>query len=415
MKHLTLLVIIVLLLTTGCQEKTNIQNNFSSQTDTLYLQTVKMKGDSLFKLGATTKTFMDTGDWKKLDGFDYYPDYPIVYPDSIHNLELGFLSLMFYPMTYYDVASNQVFKQKNYSLADRQVLMIKGFKQDKEIFIIDQNNNKNLTDDTVRVFQEWNWKSDAKLIPIQYDVDFGKVVLHETGWYKIGLNRGTLLESQSQFLMSKFKIDDKDFVIGVADANCSTFDLHRPIMYPFVENGISRDTLIMGDIVKFNEYIKLGNNYYKFDQIYNGNGILKLVKESNFNSLVGTQIGMLAPTTDFRTITGKNYNIKDFSERPVLIANISGCTPRSYEKYKEIIDRYSDKMDIIGVEHTIQENLGGFIVDISDSVNSDFYKNYRNDYSSYDCYLINNEKRIIGKFEIFDWEKSIGKHFNESK
>lgn len=413
MKHSTLLMIIILLLAIGCQEKADNQNIFSSQTDTLFIKTTKLKGDSLFNLGAGSATFKDTSDWKKLDWFQYYPDYPIIYPGSIKNLELGFIVLMFDSLTYYDFESDQVFKQKNYSLADREIIMIKGLLNDKEIFIVDQNNNKDLTDDTIRVFQEWNWKSDASLIPIQYTIDFGNVQKHETGWYKIGLNRGTLLNSTSQFLLSKFTIDNESFVVGVADGNGSTFDFYRPIMYPFVENGISRDTLIMSDIVNLKEYIKLGRNYYKFEQLYNGCGTIVLVKERNFNSLVGTQIGMIAPMTDFTTITGKQYHIKNFLEKPILIANISNCSPQSYEQYKEIIGSYSDKIDIIGVEYSIKENIGGLMIDISDSVNSDFYKNYRNAYSSYDCYLINKEKKVIDKFGVFEWKATMIKHFKE--
>lgn len=413
MKQTTLLMILILSVTIGCQEKTNNQNEFTSQTDTLFLQTIKMKGDSLFDLGAGSATFRDTSDWKQLYWFNYYPDYAIVYPDSIKNMELSFIVLMFDSLNYYDFGSNQMFKQKNYSLADREILIIKGLMNDKEIFIVDQNNNKDLTDDTIRVFQEWNWKSDENLIPIQYNIDFGNKSIHETGWYKIGLNRGELLNSNSQFLLSKFTMDNELFVVGVADDNGSTFDFHRPIMYPFVENGISRDTLIMGDLAKLNDYIKLGSNYYKFDKLYNGSGTIVLVKENNFNSLVGTQIGMIAPTTDFTTTTGKQYNIKNFSEKPILIANISGCTPRSYEQYKEIVGSYSDKIDIIGMEHSIKENIGGLMVDISDSVNSDFYINYRNAYSSYDCYLINKEKRIIDKFDVFDWKTTMIKHFKD--
>jgi hypothetical protein len=413
MKYLTLLVIIILLLAIGCQKRIKNQNIFSSQADTLFLQTTKFRGDSLFEIGASSTTFRDTSDWKKLDWFNNYPDYPIVYPDSINKLELGFVFLMFDSLTYFDSASNRQLKQKNYSLADRQILMIKGLMHDKEVFIVDQNNNKDLTDDTIRVFQEWNWKSDAKLIPLRYDVDYGDTLIHEMGWYKIGMNRGTLLSSTSQFLISRFTIDNEAFAIGVADDNASTFDFFRPIMYPFLENGIARDSIIMGDIVKFKEYIKLGRNYYKFDQLYNGSGTIVLVKESNFKSLVGTQIGMIAPPTDFTTITGKQYNIKNISEKPILIANISGCTPRSYERYKEIISSYSNKIDIIGVEHTIKDNIGGLMVDISDSVNSDFYKNYRNAYSSYDCYLINREKRIIDKFDVFNWKITINKHFKD--
>lgn len=415
MKQTSLLLTIVLLLTMGCQEKTNNRQIFSSQADTLFLHTTKMKGDSLFDVGAGFASFRDTNDWKGLEGFDYYPDYPIVFPDSVKDIELEFIILMFDTLKYFDPATKQIFHQKNYSMADRQILMIKGLKNDKEILIVDQNNNKNFKDDTVRTFQEWNWKSDKDLIPIQYNVDFGNKKIQETGWYKIGLLRGSLLNSTSQFLLSQFSIDNEQFVIGVADGNGYSFDFLRPMMYPFMENGISRDTLIMGDVLNLKEYVKLGNNYYQFAHLYNGSGTIVLVKESNFNSLVGTQIGMIAPSPDFITTNGKQYNIKDFSDKPLLIANISGCSPRSYDQYKKLIEKYSDRIDIIGVEYDNKENIGGLLVDISDSINDNFYKTYRNAYSSYDCYLINKEKRIIDKFYVSNWEKTISKHFKDKK
>ena len=415
MQQATLLMIFVLLFTVGCQEKNKDQGVFTSQTDTLFLQTTRMKGDSLFNLGASYATFRDTNDLKQLEGFNYYPDYTIVYPENIEKMELGFIILMFDSLSYFDPATKQVLKQQNFSLADRQVLMIKGLMKDSEIFIIDQNNNKDLTDDTIRVFQDWNWKSDANLIPIRYKVDFGNKIIIETGWYKIGLDRGRLLCSPSQFLMSEFTIDNEVFVLGVADNNNFTFDFYSPIMYPFVENGISRDTLIMGDIVKLNEYIKLGGSYYKFDNLYNGSGTIVLSKESNFDRLVGTQIGMIAPSPEFKTISGETYNIKDFSDKPILIANISGCSPRSYNLYKKIVEKYSEKIHIIGIEYSINEKMGGLIVDISDSVNNDFYINYRNAYSSYDCYLINTEYRIIDKFDIFNGRINIDKHLNDKE
>ena len=142
MKQATLLMIFVLLLTVGCQEKNKDQGVYTSQTDTLFLQITRMKGDSLFNLGASNTTFRDTNDWKQLEGFNYYPDYTIVYPENIEKMELGFIILMFDSLSYFDPATKQVLKQQNFSLADRQVLMIKGLMKDSEIFIIDQNNNR---------------------------------------------------------------------------------------------------------------------------------------------------------------------------------------------------------------------------------------------------------------------------------
>lgn len=400
---------IFFLLVIGCQEKTSNLNIFSSQTDTLFLQTTKLKGDSLFDLGAGGAFFRDTNAWKQSEGSGFYPNYSIKYPDSVNNIELGLIIVMFDSLTYFDSATKQILKQQNYSLADREILMIKGFKNNKEIFIVDQNNNKDLTDDTIRVFKDWVWNSDSNLIPIQYKIDFGKIAIHETLWYKIGLSRGNLLESNSQFLLSRFTIDNKAFAIGVADDNSSTFDFHRPIMYPFMENGLSCDTLIKGDLVKLGEYIKLGKTHYQFAKLYNGSGTIVLVKANNFSRLEGTQIGMIAPFFKIKTITGKQYSSKDLYDKPILIANFSGCTKSSYNQYKRLIEQYAKRINIVGVEYQINENIGGLIADVKDSVNSDFYKIYRNAYSSYVCYLI-KEKRIIDKFEIYDWEKALRKH-----
>ncbi|HLO61292.1 MAG TPA: hypothetical protein VK179_21250 [Bacteroidales bacterium] len=61
------------------------------------------------------------------------------------------------------------------------------------------------------------------------------------------------------------------------------------------------------------------------------------MKEKHLENLAGTQIGMIAPNPEFKTITGKQSNIKDLSEKPILIVNIAGCTPRTYVEYKNIV------------------------------------------------------------------------------
>lgn len=411
MSKIVVLVFFVFLITSAFQKQFNNKNTFTSHADTLFLETSKMKGDTLFNIGAGEAVFRDTNSWKQADWFKYYPNYPVKYPNTLQNLELGFISIKFDTLTFFDSSTHKIYKQQNNDLADRFILMIKGEMNGKEIFIVDQNYNKNFTDDTIRVFHDLNWKSTSDLIPVQYIIDFGIKKVEATSWFKIGMFRGMLLGLSSQFLCSTLTIDGEKFVLGIADANSSSFDFQRPIIYSLIDNGLPKDTLVESDIVKFKEYIKLGKNYYRFENIHVGSGTIVLVKENNFNNLVGTQKGMLAPVPTFKTIAGHTYSIDNFSDKPILVANFSGCTPKSFDVYKAIVEKYAGKINIIGLEYDIKDEIGGLIVDIKDSINADFYSHYRNAYSSYDCYLINSEKRILDKFQLFDWEKAIEKHF----
>jgi len=67
------------------------------------------------------------------------------------------------------------------------------------------------------------------------------------------------------------------------------------------------------------------------------------------------------------------------------------------------------KLKIVGVNYGIRENLGGIMVDIEDKYNLEFYNNYRNAYSSYECLLIDKKGKIIDKFDVFDWKKNLSK------
>jgi len=141
----------------GCKQPEKNINQFSSQLDTLIIKTVKQKGTGLFLSGAGSASFRDTNDWKNLDWFDGYPDYKITFPDNIEDLKLSFQYIMFDSLRFYDEKSKKSLWQKNLSLADQQILMITGIIDNKEVFIVDNNHNKDLRDDSVRVFGEWDW------------------------------------------------------------------------------------------------------------------------------------------------------------------------------------------------------------------------------------------------------------------
>ena len=161
----------------------------------------------------------------------------------------------------------------------------------------------------------------------------------------------------------------------------------------------------MRDIINYGEYVRLGKDYYKFHDLYNGCGTIVLTKEERFDTIIGTQIGMLAPKFQCFTIHNDTISSDNLDwHKPILIANFSGCTGRSYDKFNELNTLLGDTINIIGLESGINKDIGGILVDVEIEYNKDIYKKYRNAYSSYDCYLIDTNKRIIDKFDIFDWE-----------
>ncbi len=389
----------------GCKQPEKNIIQFSSQLDTLIIKTVKQKGTRSFTLGASSASFRDTNEWKNLNWFDGYPDYKIIYPDNIEDLKLGFQYIMFDSLRFFDKKTKKTLWQKTPSLADRQIIKITGIMDNKEIFIVDSNHNKDLRDDSIRTFGEFDWTYNNNLILCNYSIDLGTNVFKDSSWFQIGLSNNELLESTAQHLFTDFYIDNTNYQIGVIDVNSTTFDFYEPVLYTLMDNGVNKDTILMHDIVNYGEYIKLGKNYYKFHDLYNGCGTIVLTKENRFDTIIGTQIGMLAPNFKCTTIHNDTINSDNLDwHKSLLIANFSGCTGRSYDKFKELNILLGDTINIIGLESGINIDIGGILIDVEIDYNKEIYKKYRDAYSSYDCYLIDPSKRIIDKFDIFDWE-----------
>jgi hypothetical protein len=175
-----------------------------------------------------------------------------------------------------------------------------------------------------------------------------------------------------------------------------------------VENEIERDTFLQKDVVGLGDFIQLGEYHYKFDRLYNGNGTLVLIKEPAFTSLTGNQVGMNYPEFKCLTTQGDTLLSADMiKDKPLLIANISGCTSRSYSLFQDLNNSLKQNLNIIGLEYGVQMDLDETIVDVEIGYNEDVYNNYRQAYSSYDCYLIDTTGRVLDEFSIFDWESNL--------
>jgi len=80
---------------------------------------------------------------------------------------------MMVPLRYYDSQECDTIFQKNNSIKDRQMLVVSGYIDGKEVFMIDQNHNQDFRDDSVRELQDMDWFSSNHLIKCQFDVEVG--------------------------------------------------------------------------------------------------------------------------------------------------------------------------------------------------------------------------------------------------
>lgn len=398
--HLFAISVLILIVLSGCTTKQPQTNNFLSSEDTLIIETNKFESSGLFKVGATQLTFKDTAEWKEI--FDWF-DFQFIYPKNLKETKIGFTSIMFNPLRYYDKLKHDTL-QKNTSSQENQIFIVTGILDNKEVFILDQNSNKDFRDDSIRVFNKWDWKSDKNLIKCKYIIEKEQETLADSGWVKIGKWNDDTFKSTCQHLEATFSIDNIKYKLGVVDDNPTSFCFFRPLFALLGENEVMRDTLLERDLVKLNEYIKLGDLYFEVNDFYSGSGTIVLVKEENFEGKVGIQVGAFAPSFNFVSTVGDTISSSEYKNYNLLIANISGCTPSSFDVFEEIQNATNSKLKLIGINSGVEKDLEGILVDVEDEFNNDLYINYRNAYSSYDCYLVNKEGKIVDKFKIFDWK-----------
>lgn len=265
------------------------------------------------------------------------------------------------------------------------------------------------------VLDELRQESGDRTILVTFERNTGNQTKRESGWLKISMSENNVYYSIPQHQLADITIDDVTYKLAIADKYASSYDYYIPIMCLLEENGIKKDSLIPREIVHLKEYIKLGDNYYQFSNIYNGCNTVVLTKVNNPANLIAAQYKMIAPyfkcvSTNGDTIESSKLN----DNTPVLIANVSGCTPSSYTTFNELFKTCSSSLNIISVNFGDNDDLAGIKINVEDAYNEDFYNNYRTEWSVFDCYLIAPNGKVIDKFDIFDWETRLSEHITKS-
>lgn len=370
----------------GCQSRKFIENRFSSLSDTLILKTKKVKGNGLFQLGISSIEFQDTsGTFLN----------PVRYPKNIEQLK------RFQLKTDFKTAKNH------------SVEIVKGSIDGKQIFIVDENNNKDFADDSIRVYEPFNWNKSAQLIKCKYLISSGKATVIDSSWLQIGDSNGNFSLGKREYLIAELEIDNKKYELGIAEPrNPLSFTYgFRPEIAILSSSGIKKDSISEIDLITFGEALNLGGKYYRFEKISNNGDYLTLVKEENFESKTGTQVGMIAPKFKIVTTAGDTITNSDTQNKLTIIANSCGCggDEDSTQSFYEMEKTFGNRINILHVDSNIKKTDIGIHVDSQNSFNKEFYENYRKEYCSRLCYVIGKNNRIVDKFDINEWKISIAR------
>jgi peroxiredoxin len=262
-----------------------------------------------------------------------------------------------------------------------------------------------------------------KLIKCKYKIYNGKGMVEDSSWVNIGgTGNDQLLFFVAHHLEATFSFDEQSYQIGVVNGGLLLdFCFESPILALTAQNGVKKDTLSEADLLKKGEYVKLKDTYYRFDDISNDGKYITLIKEKEFNSKIGTQVGMLAPEFNCKTIEGDSIRFKEYKGKLVLLVNVSACwSPESsYKCYKDLTEVYRDKLEILCLDkspvfrNNIKElKLTGKFIDANENK---MIQAYRPEYCSRICFLINPDGRIVDKFKIFDWKSKMEQAFGAKK
>lgn len=426
MKITQIIISISIIIIIGCSPTKEQVNHFTSLSDTIVLEMQKIKGFGMFSAGAGQIYFKDTTELN---------DYQVVFPKNVTNIKISYKYVDWKPIQFGNLKKDNSgymskFINENYpekidtsnipSIKDNSICILSGKQGNENVFIIDENNNKDLSDDSVRVYRKMDWKTTTKLIKCKYKVFDGEKMGIDSTWVNIGTsNSNNLLFFVSNQLVSTFSIDDQEFQVGVVDDQFN-FCFDDPIFALISENGIMKDSLFKSELLNKGEYLKLGDMYYRFDKISNDGKNITFVKEKDVSNKIGTQIGFIAPDFNCLTLEKDSISLKDYQGKYLLLTNVSSCWSKksSYECFKEVTEYYKSKINILGIDNSpnfLQQNIkdlkltGKFTIA---NENQSIKKNYREDFCSRTCFLISPEGRIVDKFEIFDWKQILAKHFN---
>lgn len=430
MKTVILISSTVLFMLFGCYQHTIAQNHFSSSTDTIIIQMQQNPGRGFIKKSRGINELH----------FKNSLEYDVIVPEKIENIQLALEIADYNIATYKRIISesengeisefcqnlindNKIDTSKILSREENSVCFLQGVREGEEIFIVDENFNKDFRDDSIRVKKLMDFSSVDDLIKCYYKIYNGKEYVMTSNWINVGrwkFGKDELWFLANQHYNADFTVDESSYKLEYYTDD-ARFWFYEPTFALINFDGIQVDTITDGELLSINEYLRLKEGDYKIHRLSNDGTNLTLLRNTSFAKIDGTQIGMLAPTFICQTTTGDLIESGKIKGKFMLLANVSACySPvSSYKCYKDLTEKYKDKIEILCLDKSpvvLANNikalgLKGKFIDVNK--NEDLQK-YRPMFCSRTCFLISPNGRIQDKFEIFNWEQSMKKHFDKN-
>lgn len=389
MKHLLLLLGFAVLSCTNETPTLPQAHVFHTIQDTLIIETTKVVGIGPFITGAGPAGFKNLS-------YDEMTIYKLPEGlDSIKKLTIG----------------SDIWDKNRY-----EIPVISGRKDGESIYIIDRNNNNDFSDDPTYPIQPINWDTIQYPAQCNYPYELKNGIIKNISTYiEISSNQqdNYLYLRKAEHLISTFTIGDDQYKIGIiADENFNTLNYNVNPKLWLLPYDDSQPTINAKDMVTLGEYVKLGNNYYKFATISTYGKELTLIKEPDFNKKTGLQKGMLAPAFEAITTDGTSINSSNLHDQPIIIANSCGCggDTESTTSYEEMYNTYNSKAHVFHLDNHIKNPGSGIHIDTEKKENKLIDSLYRQQYCSRWAYLIGPDNRILNKFELYDWEQELKTH-----
>lgn len=360
-------------------------NEFTAANDTLVIKAERQKGTPMFPLGMGPLLF----------DHDTFP-YPVTFPNGLT-----------------DIKRTQL-KTDLHSKNPYYIDIITGLKGKENVFVLDENNNHDFRDDSIRPPGEINWKSAKDAIKFEYKISNGKQTVKESSWVRIGtMDDSSLWFGRFEYAGGEFSIDNTPYKIAATDRrNAFAFNFSQESMIALIKDGTTtKDTLFEKDYIKLGESLKLNGTYYRFESIANNGETITLVKDKSFNNQTGTQVGMLAPAFKGTTTTGKTISSTGLHDKPLVIVNSCGCggDKISTQAFYDIKNKYGGKINVVRIDSKIKDGNEGIQFDTENKLNEDIFNKYRGEYCSRVTYVIGKDNRIITKFDASQWESFLPK------
>jgi peroxiredoxin len=427
MKQTTFVIGCILLIAIACTQEKKHDNVFNSNCDTLLIKTKKVKGYGLFTSFSYNLNFVDTTEEES---------FKLIYPNNVTEIKVAHELIDYKPYwlgnikrsksdylatflkTYYP---NKIDTLNIRSLKENSISILSGKQSGVDIFIVDENNNKDFSDDKIRTYRKFDTKSLTDLIPCKYNIYNGTQIVEDSGWINIGTDKfDNLVYSVAHHLECDFSYDNLLYKIGIVNGPpIIRFCFENPLIAILSEGEIKKDSLNNSDISTTGEYLKMNKNYYYLADISNDGELVTLIKEKDVSNKIGTQIGFIAPDFNCHTLDNDSISLQDYKGKYLLLINVSACWSEisSYKCFIDLTDTFKNKFEYIGIDDSpiaLRNNIKDLKITSRFVIAPDnpmIRKTFRPDVCSRTCFLIGPDGRIIDNFEIFDWKTVLKKHF----